>query len=119
MAYYIAQMCINGVLAFSPKRILLGGKTPFAALIPLVRQYFDRFNGGQTGAGYVRYGQMDDPDFISMASIPADQAGIEAALELGRCILVYEPTALRVLGKPEFRNVADFSQRKEFGGNMK
>ncbi len=106
MAYYIAQMCMNGVLAFSPKRILLGGRTPFEGLIPLIIEYFSRFNGGRTGSGYLSYDDMNDDHFISLASIPAEVAGIKAALELARRVLEHDPTALRVLGKPEFIEVS-------------
>ena len=96
IAFYVAQMCINGVLSVSPKRILLGGETLFPEILPDVRGYFNYFNDGGTGEPYLDYDAMREEGFIRMATIAVNEAGIFAALELARRVIQEPGAALRV-----------------------
>lgn len=104
IAFYIAQMCMNGVLAFSPERVLLGGSVIFPKLLPRIRAYFEGFNDGGSGEPYFEYDAMHVRHFIRMAEIPFEEAGIAAALELA--CLADQPAGVRVTHpKPFIRTV--------------
>ncbi len=98
IAFYMAQLCLNGVLAFAPHRVVLGGSTVFEGLVPHVRAYFRALlNGGDIthGEGYPLYRVMRPIDeFITMAQIGAEEAGVEAALELAR-MAIDDPSCLK------------------------
>jgi predicted NBD/HSP70 family sugar kinase len=105
ISFYIAQMCINGVLAVSPARILLGGETVFPALLEQVRHSFHRFNSCSPDDGldipgepYVDYPAMHEPNFIDMATISYQEAGIAASLELAIRVLRH-PAEVLYVGK--------------------
>jgi predicted NBD/HSP70 family sugar kinase len=100
IAFYIAQMCMNIVLANAPARILLGGKTVFPELIPLIKQYFKHFNDGGTGESYLNYAAMHLPDFIRMAAIDHKKASLEGALELARRVVDNPGLALKTSARP-------------------
>jgi predicted NBD/HSP70 family sugar kinase len=87
ISFYIAQMCMNGVLCFSPTRILLGGRTIFTELVPYIKDYFRVLNQGNCETPYVSYKGMEDDNFISMARISVKEAGIAGALEVARRVL--------------------------------
>jgi predicted NBD/HSP70 family sugar kinase len=94
IAFYVAQMCMHGVLAVSPERIMLGGDLILPSLLPLVRGFFDYFNDGGSREPYLTYAAMKRPGFISMASIPPKEAGAAAALELARLVVAHHGLAL-------------------------
>jgi predicted NBD/HSP70 family sugar kinase len=96
ISFYVAQMCMNGVLAVSPERILLGGSTLYPGILRDINGYFRYFNDGGTGERYLNYKAMRAKGFIRMASISANDAGVAAALELARRVIQEPGAALRV-----------------------
>lgn len=70
-AWYIAQACVNYCMTYSPERIVLGGgvmKQP--ALLPMVREQFDRLL-----AGYIKTEQvMDTEHYLVSPSLNDNQA---------------------------------------------
>jgi len=102
ISFYIAQMCMNGVLCFSPARILLGGKTIFPELVPYIKAYFRVLNEGDAGEPYVSYEGMEDDRFISMARLSVKEAGLAGALELARRVLE-NPDEARTTATPYLR----------------
>jgi predicted NBD/HSP70 family sugar kinase len=101
IAFYIAQMCMNGVLAVSPARILLGGTMIFPKLIEYIEGYFEYFNDGGTGERYLNYGALQRKRFIRKAVIGPKEAGLAAALELALRVEENAAMALRVSRGPK------------------
>ena len=83
-ADYLAQMCANLVLCYSPRRIILGGGVMHQEqLYPLVREKTLRYLGG-----YITAPELSDIDSYICAPSLADNQGAMGALELGRRALL-------------------------------
>jgi len=100
IAFYLGQMCLNGVLAFTPERISIGGSGMVPELVEAVRSYFNYFNGGKANRPLLDYKASQQMNFIQMAKLPSENAGMEAALELARRTVENDAVALRSDGRP-------------------
>lgn len=77
---YLAQMCANLILCYSPRRIILGGGVMHQEqLYPIVRKKTLTYLGG-----YITAPEFDDIDTYIVAPSLNDNQGAMGALELGR-----------------------------------
>lgn len=93
ISHYIAHFCWNCVLTFPPKRILLSGIVVTPDLLPLIQGKFGLLNSYH-GRPYIDYPEIRSPNFISMAAIPVEAAGVMGGLELAR--RANQPLAQRI-----------------------
>ena len=79
-ASYLAQMCYNLVLCYSPRRIILGGGVMHQEqLYPLVREKTLAYLGG-----YITAPELEDIDSYIVAPSLNDNQGVLGCVELGR-----------------------------------
>ena len=79
-ASYLAQMCYNLVLCYSPRRIILGGGVMHQEqLYPLVREKTLAYLGG-----YITAPELEDIDSYIVSPSLNDNQGVLGCVELGR-----------------------------------
>ena len=96
ISHYVSHFCYNAVLTLAPSRILLGGSMIDGKMIPRIRHDFDVLNFIR-GRPYIDYPEMRRPDFISLANLSPEKAGMLGALELARRGLLPDDEPLRLL----------------------
>lgn len=79
-AYYLAQLCVNAMMAVSPERILLGGGVMHReSLLPLVRKQVTALLGG-----YLSHARLEDMDSYLCPPALYPDSGIKGALLLAQ-----------------------------------
>jgi hypothetical protein len=78
MSYYTAQACLTLTMMLAPRKIIVGGCFSNEYMLAKIVRHFDVLNNG-----YSSYTEMDDPRFISIASMPLKHFDILAAVYSG------------------------------------
>lgn len=77
--YYLAQMCVDYAMCYSPQRIILGGGVMHQTqLFPIIRRNFKELLGG-----YLKSAEIDDLDNYIVVQSLDDKQGIMGAIKLG------------------------------------
>ena len=99
IAFLAAHFIHNVVLNVAPTKIGLAGCVILPDMVEQISAEFTRINTYE-GRLYIDYPALQEPDFISMARLTVEQAGVMGGLELARRLFRQSAPTLSLLRNP-------------------